>query len=97
MGGGGGTVWNTLKEGGTEKRGGATKILKRGGGKLGQGMGALKSRGLEPPYELWNGSSNICGRQSLKNLDWYGLLKQFAIWIKFAVKPNFVNIQILNL
>ena len=26
----GGTVWNTLKGGGTEKRGGETKILKRG-------------------------------------------------------------------
>ena len=58
-----------MKGGGTEKRGGATKILKSGGGKLGQGMGALKSRGPEPPYELWNGPSNICGRQSLKNLD----------------------------
>ena len=27
---GGGTVWNTLKGGGTEKRGRETKILKRG-------------------------------------------------------------------
>ena len=27
-----GIVWNTLKWGGTEKRGGSTKILKRGGG-----------------------------------------------------------------
>ena len=34
---GGGTVENTLKEGGTEKRGGDTKILKRA-----QGVGALK-------------------------------------------------------
>ena len=39
--------------GGTEKRGGKTKILK-GGGKLGQGsVGALKrGGGLEPTYEL---------------------------------------------
>ena len=37
----GGTVSNTLKEGGTEKREGETKILKRKG-KLGQGVGALK-------------------------------------------------------
>ena len=42
-----------LKRGcGTEKRGGETKILEMGG-KLGQGVGALKNRGLEPPYELW--------------------------------------------
>ena len=34
----GGTVENTLKGGGTEKRGWETKILKRGG-KLGQGEG----------------------------------------------------------
>ena len=45
------TVQNTLKEGGTEKRGGKTKILKRGS-KLGQGVGILKMRGLKPPYEL---------------------------------------------
>ena len=47
----GGTVWNTLKGDGTEKRGGETTILKRAG-KLGQGVGALKQRGLETPYEL---------------------------------------------
>ena len=41
------TVKNTLKRGGTEKRGGETEILKRGI-KLGQGVGALK-RG-----EGWN-------------------------------------------
>ena len=39
---GGGTVWNTLKWGITEKE-----------GKLGQGLGVLeRGRGLEPPYEL---------------------------------------------
>ena len=38
---GGGTVWNTLKGGETEKRGGETKILKRSR-KLGQGVGTLK-------------------------------------------------------
>ena len=35
----GGTVWNTLKEGGIEKRGGEANIKKKGG--------------LETPYELW--------------------------------------------
>ena len=39
-----GTVGNTLKGGGTEKKEGETKILKRGG-KLGQGVGALKKIG----------------------------------------------------
>ena len=48
---GGGTVYNTLTRGGTEKRGGGTKILKRG--QAGSRMGALKrGGGLEPPYEL---------------------------------------------
>ena len=37
----GGNVSNTLKGGGTEKREGETKILKRVG-KLGQGVGAMK-------------------------------------------------------
>ena len=46
-----GTVWNTLKGGGIEKSGGETKILKRGGGKLGQGAGALKIRWAGTP--LW--------------------------------------------
>ena len=45
------TVHDTLKEGGTENRGGKTKISKRGS-KLGQGVGTLKRRELEPPYEL---------------------------------------------
>ena len=40
----GGTVWNTLKESGTEKRGGETKILKMEG-KLGQVVGVLKRGG----------------------------------------------------
>ena len=48
-----GTVENTLKEGGTEKRGGETKILKKGG-KLGQGVDALKKGELEPPCKLWS-------------------------------------------
>ena len=40
------TVWNTLKEGGTKKMGGETKILKGGGGgKLSQGVGTLKREG----------------------------------------------------
>ena len=41
----GGTVSDALKGGGTEKRGGETKILKRGRGKLGQGVGAFKKEG----------------------------------------------------
>ena len=45
---GGWTVWNILKEGETEKRGGETKIFKMGG-KLGQGVGALK-RGAGTPH-----------------------------------------------
>ena len=44
-----GTVLNTLKGGATEKRRWETKILKRGG-KLGQGVGALKKGVLEPPF-----------------------------------------------
>ena len=47
----GGTVENTLKRGGTEKRGGETKIFKKG--KLGQGVDALKKWAeLEPPHKL---------------------------------------------
>ena len=48
----GGNCQNTLKGGGTEKREGGTKILKKGG-KLGQGVGALKRGRVDPPYELW--------------------------------------------
>ena len=50
-----GTVCNAFKEGGTEKRRGETKISKKGGGggKRGQGVGALKSGGLDPTCELW--------------------------------------------
>ena len=48
----GGTVENTLKGGGTEKRGGKTKILKKGGGQAGSRGGCLKKGGLEPPYKL---------------------------------------------
>ena len=45
------TVKNTLRGGGTEQRGGDTKILNRDG-KLDQGVRALKRGRLEPPYEL---------------------------------------------
>ena len=49
---GGGNCLKHLKRWWEKKRGGKTKILKRGG-KLGQGVGALKrGGGLEPPYEL---------------------------------------------
>ena len=41
----GGTVCNTLKGGGTEKRGGDTKILKRGRQAGSRGGGALKRSG----------------------------------------------------
>ena len=44
---GGGTVENTLKEGGTEKRGGDTKILKRWGGQAGSQGGCLKKERVE--------------------------------------------------
>ena len=37
----GGTVWNTLKGGGTKKRGRETKIFKKGRN-LGEGVGTLK-------------------------------------------------------
>ena len=46
---------DTLKGGGTEKRVRDTKIFKKGGGKPGQRVGALKRGGrgeLESPYEL---------------------------------------------
>ena len=36
-----------------EKRGEGTQKFKKGGGKLGQGVDALKrGEGLEPPYDL---------------------------------------------
>ena len=58
--------WGELTEvpwgGGAEKRGGETKILKRGGGKLHQEVNTLKKEGLEPPYELLN---------QLNFLTWY--------------------------
>ena len=47
-----GTVWNTLKGGGTEKKGGDTKNLKRGGGQAGARGRCLKKGGLEPTYKL---------------------------------------------
>ena len=47
----GGTVWNTLKGGGIEKRGGESKILKRG--KAGSRVGCIKKEGgLKPPKKL---------------------------------------------
>ena len=58
VGGGGGSVWNTLQRGETEK-GGETKILKKVG-KLGQGVGALKREGWNPltNYVLDNSRHN---------------------------------------
>ena len=41
-----------MKWGGTEKMGGKKTFLKGGGGKLVDGVGALKKGGLEPPHEL---------------------------------------------
>ena len=46
----GGKCLKCHKRGGTEKRGGDTKILKRGG----QAWGALKEGGLEPPNDFTN-------------------------------------------
>ena len=43
----GGAIWNNLKVGGAK-----TKILNGGGGKLRQGVGALKKGEVEAPYEL---------------------------------------------
>ena len=55
----GGTVWNTLKEGGTEKRGGEAKILKKKG-QAGPRDGCLKKGGsLEPPYETMMFTSTL--------------------------------------
>ena len=43
-----------LKEGGTEQRGGDTKVLKRGMGQAGSMGGCLKKgTPLRTPYELW--------------------------------------------
>ena len=47
-----------LKGGGTEERGGETKILKRWG-KLSQEVGVLSREGLEPPYELCRNKRNL--------------------------------------
>ena len=43
----GGTVWNTLKGGGTEKRGSETKILKKG-------EEETRSRGERLKWRVWN-------------------------------------------
>ena len=62
-GGVGGTAWNTLKGGGTEKRGGQIKIFKKkggGGGKLDQVVYALKKGVAGTPLKLWPGIS-VCG------------------------------------
>ena len=47
----GGTVEITLKGGGTEKRGGETKILNRGASWIKAGVGALK-RGAGTPLQI---------------------------------------------
>ena len=52
-----GAVWITLKGGGTEKRGGETKVLKRVG-KLGEGVGDLKGRGPGTPLHANYDSKN---------------------------------------
>ena len=53
------TVWNTLKGGGTEKRGGEAKILKKKG-QAGSRDGYLKKRGvLEPPYQTMMFASTL--------------------------------------
>ena len=52
------TVQNTLKGGATERRGGETKIFKRGRqagsrGEFLKKMGEGGGEGLEPPYKQW--------------------------------------------
>ena len=47
---GGGTVWNTWKGAGAEKRGGETRVQK--GGQIGLKGGCLKKGRLEPYYKL---------------------------------------------
>ena len=50
----GGTAQNALKGVGNSREGRENKDFKKGRGKLGQGVGALKrGEGLEPTYELW--------------------------------------------
>ena len=44
-----------------------------------------------------NGSSELCGRQSLKNLKWYGLPKYYSVhswmpWPKYLLKLEVVEI-----
>ena len=64
----GGIVWNTLKRGGggTEKRGGETKILKTRL-QLGQGMGALK-KGPETPLNLPKTDDNDRTHKNYSNI-----------------------------
>ena len=51
---GGGNCLKYLIRGWNRKEGREKKFKKEGGGgKLGQGMGALRRVGLEPPYKLW--------------------------------------------
>ena len=47
----GGTVYNSLEGGGTEKRGGDTKNFKKGG-QVGSRGGCLKKVGAGTPYQL---------------------------------------------
>ena len=49
----GGTVWNTLKEGGTEKRGREAKILKKKG-QAGSRGGCLKNGGSGTPLRNYD-------------------------------------------
>ena len=51
----GGTVWNNLKRGSKEKKGGKQRFKKRG--KLGQGVGVLKRRSVGTPFLAMFGSA----------------------------------------
>ena len=53
-----GTCLKYLKRGWNRKVGRRNKYFKRGD-KLGQGVGALKVEGLEPPYKLWYCFDNV--------------------------------------
>ena len=79
----GGTVCNTLKGGGTAKRRGETKILKTGGGggRLGQGVDALKRKGLEPLTNygdnLWQASWHFRNSSNYRP-DWSGFMQNIS-------------------
>ena len=65
----GGTVWNTFKEVGTEKRGGETKIFKMGG-KLGEGVGIGEKECLKPICKLWQPEASAVKMPYVPEMSW---------------------------